>query len=73
MLDLKLAPCCYGPFQVEQKVGEVGYRLRLPISSRIHPTFHVSCLKHQVKQSLSRTTKETITQTNTPAYKQQPT
>jgi hypothetical protein len=34
----------FGPFQVEQKVGELSYRLKLPKGTKLHPVFHVSQL-----------------------------
>ncbi|KAK3534609.1 hypothetical protein QTP86_016759 [Hemibagrus guttatus] len=49
-LKLKL-PCCklspkfVGPFEIIRQVNPVCYRLRLPASYRICPTFHVSILK----------------------------
>ncbi|XBH78185.1 hypothetical protein VPH35_104520 [Triticum aestivum] len=41
----KLAFKYYGPFKIVARVGEVAYQLDLPISSRVHPVFHVSLLK----------------------------
>jgi hypothetical protein len=41
----KLAPKFYGPYTVLKRVLQVVYQLALPSHSKLHPTFHVSCLK----------------------------
>jgi len=50
--NLKLAPRLYGPYQIIQKLGLVAYKLDPPPTSRIHPVFHVSCLKKKLGQQI---------------------
>jgi hypothetical protein len=34
-----------GPFEIEEQLGPVGYKLKLPKSMKIHPNFHVLLLE----------------------------
>ena len=50
--DNKLSPKYYGPYKVLKKIGSMVYKLELPASSRVHPVFHVSCLKKVIGDKL---------------------
>ena len=50
--DNKLSPMYYGPYRVLENIGTMAYKLELPDSSRVHPIFHVSCLKKVIGDKL---------------------
>jgi len=50
--DNKLSPKYYGPYKVLQKIGIMACKLELLASSRVHPIFHVSCLKKVIGDKL---------------------
>jgi hypothetical protein len=60
----KLAPKFYGPYTVLKRVGQVAHQLDFPNHSKLHPIFHVSCLKKvigakcQIQTNLSELVEE---------------
>ena len=51
--DNKVSPKYYGSYKVLQKIGTMAYKLELPAASRVHPIFHVSCLKKVIGDKLA--------------------
>lgn len=47
-INMNLAQKFYGPFQIEERIRQVAYRLKLLETLKIQPTFHVSCLKKKL-------------------------
>lgn len=45
---LKFSAKYYGPYKVLTRVGQVAYKLGKPVTSYIHPVFHVSMLKKKI-------------------------
>jgi hypothetical protein len=50
--DNKLPPKYYGPYKVLHRIGIMAYKLELPPLSRVHPVFHVSCLKKVISSKI---------------------
>ena len=50
--DNKLSWKYYGIYKVLQNIGTIAYKLEFPASSRVHPIFHVSCLKKVIGDKL---------------------
>lgn len=41
----KLRMCYFGPFSIMEKIGQIEYKLMLPLTAKIHLVFHISALK----------------------------
>ncbi|GJS58032.1 putative mitochondrial protein [Tanacetum coccineum] len=62
----KISSKYYRPFQVEERISEVAYKLQLPNHSQIHPVFHISQIKkchgdqHQIRSLLQLVENDTV-------------
>jgi hypothetical protein len=52
----KLSFRYFGPYHILARVGSVAYKLELPTSSAVHPTFHVCQLKKAIPPATQETT-----------------
>ena len=48
----KMEPKHEGPFKIEEVLGPVTYRLKLPITWQIHNVFHAVLLKPYIKNEI---------------------
>nr|XP_027083642.1 uncharacterized protein LOC113705940 [Coffea arabica] len=53
--NTKLSAKYFGPYKIEEKIGNVAFRLKLPTTSKVHPIFHVSLLKRKVGDKVTPT------------------
>ena len=44
----KWLPQFCSPFKILKKIGALAYKLYFPTTSKVHPIFHVSCLRKQI-------------------------
>jgi Chromo (CHRromatin Organisation MOdifier) domain len=49
----KLNPRYYGLFEIERRIGQMAYRLKLPLGSTIHLVLHVSRLKLHLSRGVT--------------------
>jgi hypothetical protein len=69
----KLAPRYIGPFMIIERIGNVAYRLELPVElERIHNVFHVSMLRKYIPDDSHVLPLEKVEVNEDATYKTQP-
>ncbi|XP_057526398.1 uncharacterized protein LOC130805630 [Amaranthus tricolor] len=67
----KLSPRFIGPYEILERIGEVAYRLALPVSiNRVHDVFHVSQLRQYIRDDLHILQPEQLTLDDTLQYEE---
>ena len=69
----KLSPRYIGPYRIDERIGEVAYRLELPSDlDRIHDVFHVSMLRKYIPDPSHVLTKQPLEIQENLTYEEEP-
>ena len=67
-LSKKLDYTKTGPFNIEEQLGPVTFKLKLPDNIKIHPVFHAVLLEPAYTSEVNRLNPETYPNTEEPEY-----